>query len=187
MAEGATRRQAGNTRREAVGVAGTRREGMSGGTGTRREGAVPKSFRMPLPPELADRFAVVEDLPSGVEADVAVVEDIDEGSRRVLKLYREGFSPDEKAVDRLVRADDWTHVVKIFESGWSWDGARFHEILEFCEQGSLRALVVAGSRPALDDVVRQVAGSLARRAADPILHRDWADPDVDPYFPSRRG
>jgi len=172
MAEGATRREAGNTRREAVGVAGTRRERMSGGGGTRLEGAVPKSFRMPLPPELADRFAVVKDLPSGVEADVAVVEGIDDGSRRVLKLYREGFSPDEKAVDRLVRADDWTHVVKIFESGWSWDGARFYEILEFCEQGSLRALVVDGRRPAVDDVVRQVAGSLEFVHGLAVVHRD---------------
>ena len=172
MAEGATRREAGNTRREALGVVGTRREGTSGGPGTRREGAAPKSFRMPLPPELADRFAVVEDLSSGVEADVAVVEGIDDGSRRVLKLYREGFSPDEKAVDRLVRADDWTHVVKIFEVGWSWDGERFYEILEYCEQGSLRALLVEGGRPALNDVVGQLAAvprvrARARRACGP--------------------
>ena len=174
MAEGATRREAGSTRREALGVVGTRREGTSGGPGTRREGAAPKSFRMPLPPELADRFAVVEDLSSGVEADVAVVEGIDDGSRRVLKLYREGFSPDEKAVDRLVRADDWTHVVKIFEVGWSWGGERFYEILEYCEQGSLRSLLVEGGRPALNDVVGQLAAALefVHGPDVHVVHRD---------------
>ena len=129
---------------------------------------------MPLPPELADRFAVVEDLSSGVEADVAVVEGIDDGSRRVLKLYREGFSPDEKAVDRLVRADDWTHVVKIFEVGWSWGGERFYEILEYCEQGSLRSLLVEGGRPALNDVVGQLAAALefVHGPDVHVVHRD---------------
>jgi len=172
MTEGATRREAGETRHEALGVAGTRREGTSRPAGTRREGAVAKSFRMPLPPELADRFAVVEDLPSGVEADVAVVEGIDDGSPRVLKLYREGFSPDEKAVDRLVRADDWTHVVKIFESGWSWDGARFYEVLEFCQEGTLRSLLVEGRRPAVNDVVREVGAALECVHALDVVHRD---------------
>ena len=52
MAEGATRREAGSTRREALGVVGTER-GDVGRPRYSAEGAAPKSFRMPLPPELA--------------------------------------------------------------------------------------------------------------------------------------
>jgi len=149
MAEGATRREGGNTRRETAGVPGTRREGMSGGGGTRREGMTTVFVRVALPPDLADRVVVVEELSaSGSEADVVIVEGVDDAVQHVLKLYRRGVTPDEEAVARLARANR-AHVVEIVESGWA--GGCFYDVLEFCKEGTLRSLLAEDRRPAMND------------------------------------
>ena len=165
----------GLTRREPGRDAGTRREEPGGGT--RREdrsrppGSMPNgnSFTRGLPPELAARFTVAEELAAGAEANVVLVDDAASGRRLVLKLYRRNVVPDEGAVDRLAAADH-DHVVEIIDRGWA--GGCWYEVLEYCRLGSLRTLLADGPVPAVINVVRDTAPALAHIHQLGIVHRD---------------
>jgi hypothetical protein len=179
--DGGTRREGdgrdSGTRRETTGArgdgAGTRREGRNGGT-RREEGAGPRpasgsGFTRGLPPELAARFEVAEELAAGAEADVVLVDDRASGRRLVLKLYRREVIPDEEAVGRLAAADRG-HVVEITDRGWA--GGCWFEVLEYCRFGSLRTLMTSRQVPALIDVIRQAGPALAHIHGIGIVHRD---------------
>jgi serine/threonine protein kinase len=189
----------GGTRREAFQATddGTRRETFSGtpngaGTpnGTRREGATgvhggtrlengysqhgngrtaAGGFTRGLPPELSERFVVVEELAAGAEADVVLANEAGSGRTLVIKLYRRGVVPDEEAVGRLAAADP-AHVVQVEDRGWA--GGCWFEVLEYCRYGSLRTLMTDGPVPSIVDVVRETGSALRHVHGLGLVHRD---------------
>jgi serine/threonine protein kinase len=182
---GGTRREAfpaadGGTRREALPGTddGTRREGTVGANGgTRLEGGHENGrsrtgagrFTRGLPPELSERFRVVEEMAAGAEADVVVVEETGSGTPFVIKLYRRGIAPDEEAVGRLAAADP-AHVVQVVDRGWA--GGCWFEVLEYCRYGSLRTLMTDGPLPSIIDVVRETGSALWHVHGLGLVHRD---------------
>jgi len=154
---------------------GTRREDADGGTRredrSRAPGGTPgpSGFTRGLPPELAARFSVAEELAAGAEADVVLADEVSSGRRLVLKLYRRNVVPDEGAVERLAAADH-AHVVDIAD--WGWAGGCWYEVLEYCRFGSLRTLLTDGPAPAVMDAVRETAPALAHIHQLNIVHRD---------------
>jgi serine/threonine protein kinase len=161
----------GGTRREETPRGGTRREGGAGGVGlTRRDDVAPGFVRVVLPPELGRRFTIVEEFPvSGSEADVLLADEVGTGRRCVIKLYRRGVAPDEEAVARLAGAEH-AHVVEVIDRGWAEQC--WFEVLEFCEHGSLRTLLMNGPRPEMADVVSEVATALEHVHGLGLVHRD---------------
>jgi len=85
-----------------------------------------------LPPELAERFSIVEELGSGGEGFVLLVQDA-AGAEFVVKLYHPNLAFDDKASSLLVSADR-AHVLSM-EPGRTADGSRI-EVLEWCEPGT---------------------------------------------------
>ena len=134
------------------------------------------------PTELGAEFVVVGELPSsGAEADVMLADEVASGRRVVVKLYRRGVAPDETAVARLAEASQpggpgWAHVVEVIR--WGREEGCWFEVLEFCEYGSLRRLMVEGPRPALADVVREVSTALALAHGLGLVHRDLKPENV---------
>lgn len=123
--------------------AGTRHEG-----GARHERG--SARRTNLPPALAERFEVIDRLRGGNEADVLVVTDQATQEQRVLKLYHPHIELDERAVGILEREsateEGSKHLAELCESGQSEysDGERcWYEVLEYCQEGSLRDLMTA--------------------------------------------
>ena len=171
------------TRREQVPLSGTRREGggaSGGGTrreannpsssGTRREGPGGGWTRVNLPPELAARFSIVEELGSGGEGFVLLAQDAD-GRKFVVKLYHPNLAFDDKASSLLTNANR-DHVLSM-EPGRTADGSRF-EVLEWCEPGTLRDLLDDSHRLNVVTVVTELALALEYIHG---LHLD-GDPDT---------
>jgi serine/threonine protein kinase len=135
-----------------------------------------------LPGELASRFAVIRELASpGAEADVVLAEEVSSSRQVIVKLYRRGVDPDETAIDRLAEASrpgtpGWAHVVEVID--WGLTEGCWFEVLEFCERGSLRALMVDGPRPDLAEVVRELAAALSFAHGLGLVHRDLKPENV---------
>lgn len=170
--------QAGGTRHEQAGKpTGTRREGSRDAGGTRREGAgggeaggatrrerPPGYVSVNLPDGLKARFTVVDELATqGVEATVLVVDEVEPGERRVLKLYHRHIQLDRDAVEKalaLSEDDDGRHhIVRLYEV--DVEAGLWYEVQEYCEQESLRT--VLGSGQEVD------AGALARELAEALV------------------
>ena len=129
---------------------------MLGGGGTRREGLGSGWTRVNLPPELAGRFSIVEELGSGGEGFVLLVRDAD-GAEFVVKLYHPNLAFDDKASSLLASAKR-EHVLSMVP-GRTADGSRF-EVLEWCEPGTLRDLLNDGRRLDVAVVVAELASAL---------------------------
>ena len=121
-------------------------------SGTRRDGGGGR--RTNLPSGLAERFAIVERLPGGNEADVLVVRDAATHAERVLKLYRSHIELDDRVVGLLREAstagEGGRHLVVLYENGRAEydDGEScWYEVLEYCREGSLRDLMSAVRPP----------------------------------------
>ena len=166
-ADAAGRRQSPATEHAARAVrqANDELKDRSGAIGTILNGS---GFTRGLPPELAARFTVAEELAAGAEADVVLVGDAASGRRLVLKLYRRNVVPDEGAA--VLLAADHDHVVEIVDRGWA--GGCWYEVLEYCRFGSLRTLLADGLVPAVIDVVGNTAPALAHIHQLGIVHRD---------------
>ena len=114
------------TRREFPVGAGTRHEASGGGT--RREGVAAGWTRVNLPPELAERFSIVEELGSGGEGFVLRVED-SAGTESVVKLYFPKLTFDERATSLLaalppITCCAWCRVRRLTGRGTRcWSGA----------------------------------------------------------------
>jgi serine/threonine protein kinase len=134
----------------------------------------PSTFGRGLPPELAVRYTVVEELAEDAQADAILVAAVASGTQMVVKLYRRGFQPDEAMVARLAQASHdpvgHDHIVEIIEYGWT--AGLWYEVLEYCRHGSLRTLMRSGQSPAVIDVVRQASAALAYVHQLGMVHRD---------------
>lgn len=105
---------------------------------TRRDAAAPAPRRslFNLPSAFDGRYRIVEPLPTaGAEAELLLVESIQDGQRGVAKLYRPGIEPKTQVLERISRAAE-KYVVRLIEHGQS-DGI-WYELLEYCRFGSLR-------------------------------------------------
>ncbi|MDR1934134.1 MAG: serine/threonine protein kinase [Candidatus Accumulibacter sp.] len=143
------------------------------------ERAAPRAqARIVLPPALAARFRVLDELPAaGSEADLLIVEAVDARADepRVAKIYRRGIVPDEALLDRLAAAGP--HVVRILEHGRE-DGVAW-EVMEYCRAGNLRAVMRDPlSRERLVELTRELAAALSEVHALRILHRDLKPENV---------
>ncbi|HZB29614.1 MAG TPA: serine/threonine-protein kinase [Streptosporangiaceae bacterium] len=138
-------------------------------------GPAPALLRLPGP--LAERFAVVGELPvQGAESDLLLVRDA-QGVDYVVKIYRRGYGADREVWRKLPELAS-PHVVRIFETGRADD--RDFEVIEYAPAGNLRALIPAtGLEPgrAAEMAAQLAAGvDLLHRAG--IVHRDLKPENV---------
>lgn len=160
-----TRRDPGVTHRD-PGVPAPRPEVGA----THRDGGAAGEGLMRLPAVLAERFAVVGELPvQGAESDLLLVRD-GGGAEFVVKVFRRGYSADREVWAKLPALNS-PHVVRILETGHA--GGRDYELTEYVPAGNLRALMTgpleAGT---VVGVVAQLAEGLDRLHRAGIVHRD---------------
>jgi serine/threonine protein kinase len=127
-----------------------------------------------LPPRLAERFKVELDITgSGNQGDVYRVVRRSDNARRVLKVHRPGWRPDDRVVE-LLRGECPEHVVGYEETGV--DDDRFYEVMPYLTGGNLldmRNQHPSGVAPdVLTEVVRQLAAGLIGIHAADVVHRD---------------
>jgi len=125
-----------------------------------------------LPPELEARYRILRPLPvKGAEAELLLVEDFNDGTPRMAKVYRHGIVPKREVLERVATIDP-AHRVQILEHGIS-SGHAF-ELMEFCAEGSLRDWMAGGALPAkvLPRVVEELVTALGAVHAAGIVHRD---------------
>jgi hypothetical protein len=150
----------GETRRDAPGSA---------------PGPAPGLLRLPGP--LAERFAVVGELPvQGAESDLLLVRDA-QGTDYVVKIYRRGYGADREVWRKLPELAS-PHVVRIFETGRADD--RDFEVIEYAPAGNLRALIPATGLepPQVAEMAVQLAAGLDRLHRAGIVHRDLKPENV---------
>ena len=152
--------------------------GASGATAPRRS-------LISLPTAIASRFEILEQMKAGGgEAELFIVRALNDADRAtvgadtaVLKLYRHGIEPKTAVLKRISESSP-RHVVRVIEFGAS-DGAHY-ELLEYCEQGSMRALFKG--RPmapeALRTLLTELAGALHHLHGRDIVHRDLKPENV---------
>ncbi|WNG81150.1 protein kinase [Mycobacterium sp. ITM-2016-00316] len=147
------------TRRDSAG--GTARDGRhgtarDGGRGTTRDGASSRrEFGILLPDYLAADYNVIDDLPAGSEAAVAVVQHRDTGHVKVVKIYRQGITLPQAFIDKLETADA-RHVLPVQRSVYTgWASPRFIEVMDFVSEGSL-AKLLSESGGGIPDRARRV-------------------------------
>ena len=138
------------------------------------EGAVPPAPTFyQLPSALAAKFRIAEVLPAGgAEAEIMILAGLANPEVKVVaKLYRPGIAPQTDVLERVGRAG-FGHVVRLISHGES-DGVHY-EVMEYCPEGSLRKLMVAGPlrRDELRLVVEELAEALAALHGIDIIHRD---------------
>lgn len=128
-----------------------------------------------LPPGLQARFRVVTELsPSNDDANAFVVDDLESGERRVLKLYRPGvmLSSDFAATLQALSQDDEAaqHLVALYEFGA--EGGLWYEVQEHCPSGSLRKALAAGRRIDPVELAGEVASALEYLEGRRLFHGD---------------
>lgn len=138
------------------------------------EGAVPPAPTFyTLPSALANKFRIVEVLPAGgAEAEIVILAGLANPAVKVVaKLYRPGIAPKSDVLERVGQAG-FGHVVRLISHGKS-DGMHY-EVMEYCPEGSLRQLMIAGPlrRDVLRLVVEELAEALAALHGIDIIHRD---------------
>ena len=139
-----------------------------------------------LPPSLAANFRIAESLPArGGEAELYVLEPRNVspntvgGSRRVAKVYREGFAPKEDVI-KLVQSANIAHVIELEDYGR--EAGRWWELMEYVERGSLRVLIEQEGPRLATDLVRDILVELNEALAGlhklPMEHRDLKPANV---------
>jgi hypothetical protein len=149
---------------------------LDGGTPTALDPgrARPSGAPQGLPSRLAERFRVELDITgSGSQGDVYRVARRSDEARRVLKVHRPGWRPDDRVVELLQRACP-EHVVGYEETGV--DDDRYYEVMPYLTGGNLLDMCrrhPSGVAPdVLEELVRQLAAGLIGIHEAGILHRD---------------
>ena len=150
----ATRRDAGGTTRRDSPSATARENGHVGAT-TRDGVGSGREYGIVLPDYLARDYTVVDDLSTGGEATVAVVQHRDTGAIKVVKIYRQGITLPQSMIDKLKNADG-RHVLRVERSLYTgWATPRFVEVMDYLPAGSL-AVMLDNSPGGLPDLARQI-------------------------------
>ncbi|MEI6414356.1 MAG: serine/threonine-protein kinase [Pseudomonadota bacterium] len=140
---------------------------------TRRDGDLETTpTLLSLPPALAARYRILEQLPTqGAEADLLLVEPQSGGEWVVIKLYRRGIQPKSEVLAR-VAASASSYVVRLLDHGQS-AGIGF-EILEYCKRGSLQDLLARGAvrETTIRALALELSTALRELHTQGILHRD---------------
>lgn len=116
----------------------SREDGAGGAPTTSREGPAPMATASPsiLPPELSSRYRFVSQLSQvGAEGTLFSVDEVDSGTRRILKLYHGNVELRPEALERIQRIDH-AHVVQLISFGQLADG-RWYEVQEHVGGGDL--------------------------------------------------
>jgi hypothetical protein len=171
------------TRRDPGVTSADHRSGLPGET-RRDAGALPPpepagagAALIRLPAVLAERFAIVGELPvQGAESDLLQVRDA-RGVDYVVKIYRRGYGAD-RDVWRTLPMLASPHVVRILETGRADD--RDYEVIEYAPAGNLRALIPpAGLEPPrVTEMAAQLAAGLDDLHRAGIVHRDLKPENV---------
>lgn len=125
-----------------------------------------------IPTALVSKYRLVEAIPTqGAEADLFIIESLEDQQKVVLKLYRRGLKPKSEVIE-ILRACSREHVIEIVEWGES-DGVWF-EILEYGKHGTLRDLFKNGpvKDPQMQKIVRQLVAAIEHIHSHKIIHRD---------------
>jgi serine/threonine protein kinase len=136
------------------------------------EGPAVLSGNALIPSALATSYRMVEPITTqGAEADLFIIESVEDKQKYVLKLYRRGLKPKSDVID-ILRTCSRDHVIEIVNWGES-DGLWF-EILEYGRHGTLRDMFRKG---ALKDaqmlsIVRDLLSSIQHIHSRKIIHRD---------------
>ncbi|MCV7281789.1 serine/threonine-protein kinase [Mycolicibacterium flavescens] len=138
--------------------------------------AAPPRSALRLPDYLEADFDLVEDLDSGGEANVAVIQRRRDGARKVVKIYHRGITLSQAFVDRLAAADP-AHVLPVTRSTYhGWGAPRFIEVMDYLPEGSLETLLAnsGGRAPqlALDILVEMTDALQYIHQHMGIVHRD---------------
>ncbi|WP_344590120.1 serine/threonine-protein kinase [Actinomadura vinacea] len=150
--------------RPAAGPGATRRDG----------GDAAAQPLLRLPGVLAERFAVVAELPvQGAESDLLLVRDV-AGGEFVVKLFRRGYHADRDVWAKLPALGS-PHVLRILETGEA--EGRDYEISEYAAGGNLRGLM-GSPRLDVEQVVAQLSDGLAALHRAGIVHRDLKPENV---------
>ncbi len=148
---------------------------------TARQPVAPPAARrslISLPASLAARYEIVDPLKAaGGEADLFIVRDRQSGEQAVLKLYRHGVEPPTEVLKRVSRAAP-DRLVRLIEHGR--DEGVPYELLEYCEHGSLRALLKGKPLPveAARTLLTELADAIAHLHEFDIVHRDLKPENV---------
>ncbi|MEI7682296.1 MAG: protein kinase [Betaproteobacteria bacterium] len=138
----------------------------------RPEGPAVLSGHASIPSALVTSYLMVEPITTqGAEADLFIIESVEDKQKYVLKLYRRGLKPKTDVID-ILRACSRDHVIEIVNWGES-DGLWF-EILEYAKHGTLRDMFRKG--PVKDvqmlSIVRDLLSSIEHIHSRKIIHRD---------------
>ena len=155
----------------------------SGASATRvdsGERSVPQPRRslFNLPGALEARYRIVEPLPTaGAEAELLIVQALQDGQNRVAKLYRPGIQPKTEVLRRIAAIAP-EHVVHLLEHGQS-DGL-WYELLEYCRFGSLRRFLRGRPIQAryVERIFTEVFKAVAHLHESGIIHRDLKPENV---------
>ncbi|MCX7220116.1 MAG: protein kinase, partial [Burkholderiales bacterium] len=130
-----------------------------------------------LPSALKNRYRILRPLPTqGAEAELLLVQELESNVQRIAKIYRHGIQMKAEVQLRVANIPAEHRVLQL-EAGLS-DGYAF-EVMEFCEQGSLRQLLQEKLAQAqyfdpasLTLIVQELSSAIASVHAAGLLHRD---------------
>lgn len=132
-----------------------------------------------IPASLTPRFSVKRLLPVGSQADVVVVEDLEDRDEKVIKLYRTGLLPKREVLDKAIQFSNRfpQHAIRIYECDFA-DG-RWYEVQELAKHGSLRQFMGGAiSAEYVRVIVCELAEALTQLHKAGIWHRDLKPENV---------
>jgi serine/threonine protein kinase len=152
----------------------TTRDNQPAGDGAPSEPAAFSAIR--LPDYLDGDYDIADELPSGGEADVAVIRHRGNGSMKVIKIYRGGITLPQALIDTLAHPDP-AHVLPVQRRLYDkWRTPRWIELMDYLPTGSLDALLQSMSQGAphlANDILVEMTDALDYiHNSLKLVHRD---------------